>query len=163
MDLVVDMCGSGDQVHERSGNPEAALALFDEAIRMSPENALVRYHRAKVLISMKRYAVSLIFQLTQFRAGQWANVATSLTLDFSCVAGMLRCSLDTLRMSSADCYHRSGVAAGLVAGRVKRYLPAGPGVPVDWTEGEGGAAACGCARRVAEEHEQDSEAFGDNA
>ena len=70
MDSVVDMCGSGDQVHERSGNPEAALALFDEAIRMSPENALVRYHRAKVLIFMKRYAVSLIFLLTQFQIGR---------------------------------------------------------------------------------------------
>ncbi|KAH8107198.1 protein prenylyltransferase [Cristinia sonorae] len=49
------LLGCVGMVHERSGNPDAALALFDEAIRMSPDNALVRYHRAKVLISMKRY------------------------------------------------------------------------------------------------------------
>jgi len=53
------LLGCVGMVHERSGNPEAALALFDEAIRMSPDNALVRYHRAKVLISMKRYALAI--------------------------------------------------------------------------------------------------------
>lgn len=45
------------QVHERSGNLQTALALFSEAVLISPENALVRYHRAKIHIAMKRYAV----------------------------------------------------------------------------------------------------------
>ncbi|KAJ7063147.1 hypothetical protein C8F01DRAFT_1219302 [Mycena amicta] len=40
---------------ERRGDREAALRLFDEAVRLSPENALVRYRRAKILISMKNY------------------------------------------------------------------------------------------------------------
>jgi anaphase-promoting complex subunit 3 len=36
-----------------------ALALFDEAVKLSPENALVRYRRAKMLISMKQYEVRM--------------------------------------------------------------------------------------------------------
>ncbi|KAI0290448.1 TPR-like protein [Russula brevipes] len=40
---------------ERGGDREVALALFNEAVKLSPENALVRYRRAKMLISMKRY------------------------------------------------------------------------------------------------------------
>ncbi|KAL0947081.1 hypothetical protein HGRIS_013222 [Hohenbuehelia grisea] len=40
---------------ERRGDQDSALALFDEAVRLSPDNALVRYRRAKILISMKRY------------------------------------------------------------------------------------------------------------
>ncbi|THH14710.1 hypothetical protein EW146_g5656 [Bondarzewia mesenterica] len=41
---------------ERRADQEGALALFNEAVKLSPENALVRYRRAKMLISMKRYA-----------------------------------------------------------------------------------------------------------
>jgi len=40
---------------ERRGDRDAALALFDQAEKLSPDNALVRYRRAKILISMKRY------------------------------------------------------------------------------------------------------------
>lgn len=40
---------------ERRGDREGALALFNEAVELSPENALVRYRRAKMLISMRRY------------------------------------------------------------------------------------------------------------
>ncbi|KAI0041541.1 TPR-like protein [Auriscalpium vulgare] len=40
---------------ERRADRRGALALFDEAVRLSPENALVRYRRAKLLIAMKRY------------------------------------------------------------------------------------------------------------
>ncbi|KAI0262925.1 hypothetical protein BC834DRAFT_367675 [Gloeopeniophorella convolvens] len=40
---------------ERRGDREGALVLFNEAVKLSPENALVRYRRAKMLISMKRY------------------------------------------------------------------------------------------------------------
>lgn len=32
--------------------------MFDEAVQLAPENALVRYRRAKILIAMKRYNVS---------------------------------------------------------------------------------------------------------
>ena len=38
---------------------DKALELFNRAILYSPENALVRYHRAKILIAMKRYTVSV--------------------------------------------------------------------------------------------------------
>ncbi|KAJ7219122.1 hypothetical protein GGX14DRAFT_434695 [Mycena pura] len=40
---------------ERRGDRDAALLLFDEAVKMSPENALVRYRRAKIFISLKKY------------------------------------------------------------------------------------------------------------
>jgi len=40
---------------ERRRDREAALALFNEAVQLAPENALVRYRRAKILISMRKY------------------------------------------------------------------------------------------------------------
>ncbi|KAH9946284.1 protein prenylyltransferase [Epithele typhae] len=43
-------------VHERYGDYDKALELFNTAIALSPDNALVRYHRAKILIAMKNYA-----------------------------------------------------------------------------------------------------------
>ena len=46
------------QVEERRGDLNAALKLFNQAVGLSQENALVRYHRAKILISMKKYQVS---------------------------------------------------------------------------------------------------------
>jgi anaphase-promoting complex subunit 3 len=46
------------QAVERRGDQETALALFNDAVRLSPDNALVRYRRAKILIAMKRYRVS---------------------------------------------------------------------------------------------------------
>ncbi len=46
-------------MRERYGEYDKALELFDKAIEFSPENALVRYHRAKILIAMKRYTVSV--------------------------------------------------------------------------------------------------------
>lgn len=42
---------------ERRGDKVAAHSLFDQAVRLAPENALVRYRRAKMLISMKRHKV----------------------------------------------------------------------------------------------------------
>lgn len=42
---------------ERRGDKVAAYNLFDQAVRLAPDNALVRYRRAKMLISMKRYKV----------------------------------------------------------------------------------------------------------
>ncbi|KAF7967653.1 hypothetical protein HWV62_33571 [Athelia sp. TMB] len=44
---------------ERRGDRDAALALFDRAERLAPDNALVRYRRAKILISMKRYQLAI--------------------------------------------------------------------------------------------------------
>lgn len=44
---------------ERRGDKVAAHSLFDQAVRVAPDNALVRYRRAKILISMKRYAEAL--------------------------------------------------------------------------------------------------------
>lgn len=45
---------------ERRGAAEEALALFDKAVQICPDNALVRYRRAKLLMSMKRYEVRKI-------------------------------------------------------------------------------------------------------
>ncbi|PPR03934.1 hypothetical protein CVT26_001139 [Gymnopilus dilepis] len=44
---------------ERRGDREAALALFDEAVRLAPDNALVRYRRAKIYISMRKYQAAV--------------------------------------------------------------------------------------------------------
>jgi tetratricopeptide (TPR) repeat protein len=55
------------QAVERRGDRDAALALFDQAEKLSPDNALVRYRRAKILISMKRYPV-------HFRCRIWYNI-----------------------------------------------------------------------------------------
>jgi len=43
---------------ERRGLRDEAFNLYKEAVRLSPDNALVRYRRAKILISMQRYQVS---------------------------------------------------------------------------------------------------------
>ncbi|KAF7304666.1 TPR-REGION domain-containing protein [Mycena kentingensis (nom. inval.)] len=40
---------------ERRGDRSGALALFDEAVRHQPDNALVRYRRAKVHIAVRNY------------------------------------------------------------------------------------------------------------
>ncbi|EJF65652.1 protein prenylyltransferase [Dichomitus squalens LYAD-421 SS1] len=46
-------------VRERCGEYDKALELFNRAIEFSPENALVRYHRAKILIAMKKYTAAV--------------------------------------------------------------------------------------------------------
>ncbi|CAL1704161.1 unnamed protein product [Somion occarium] len=53
------LLGCVGMIFERTGNIEAALALFDQAIQLSPDNALVRYHRAKVLIALRRYSLAI--------------------------------------------------------------------------------------------------------
>ena len=45
------------QAVERRGDREGALELFDRAVRLAPENALVRYRRAKILVTMRKYGV----------------------------------------------------------------------------------------------------------
>lgn len=35
--------------------------MFDRAVRLAPENALVRYRRAKILVSMRKYEVRNIW------------------------------------------------------------------------------------------------------
>jgi hypothetical protein len=46
------------QVVERRGDRDGALALFNEAVRICPTNALVRYRRAKINIATRKYLVS---------------------------------------------------------------------------------------------------------
>ncbi|KAI1787926.1 protein prenylyltransferase [Ganoderma leucocontextum] len=46
-------------VRERYGEYDKALELFNRAIEFSPENALVRYHRAKILIATKKYTAAV--------------------------------------------------------------------------------------------------------
>ncbi|EMD38605.1 hypothetical protein CERSUDRAFT_105193 [Gelatoporia subvermispora B] len=49
------LLGCVGMVTERYGDRAKALELFDQAVRLSPENALVRYRRAKILIAARRY------------------------------------------------------------------------------------------------------------
>ncbi|KAF8892565.1 hypothetical protein BD779DRAFT_1509674 [Infundibulicybe gibba] len=44
---------------ERRGDRKAALLLFDEAVRLAPDNALVRYRRAKILVSIRKYSLAV--------------------------------------------------------------------------------------------------------
>ena len=39
------------------GDGQASLSKFNKAISLSADNALVPYHRAKVLIALKKYSV----------------------------------------------------------------------------------------------------------
>lgn len=48
------------QAVERRGDRAGALALFDGAVDLAPDNALVRYRRAKILILMKKYDVGCL-------------------------------------------------------------------------------------------------------
>ncbi|TFY58157.1 hypothetical protein EVJ58_g6583 [Rhodofomes roseus] len=52
------LLGCVGMVTERAGDRDKALDLFNEAVRISPDNALVRYRRAKILISLKRYTAA---------------------------------------------------------------------------------------------------------
>lgn len=60
------------QAVERRGDRNAALALFDQAVNLSPDNALVRYRRAKIYISMKQYQVGSILQSSTLHLGTLA-------------------------------------------------------------------------------------------
>jgi predicted Zn-dependent protease len=45
------------QVIEKRGEPEVALRRYDHACRISPENSLVRFNRARLLMALERYEV----------------------------------------------------------------------------------------------------------
>lgn len=88
---------------ERREDKAAAHSLFDQAVRLAPDNALVRYRRAKILISMKRYKEAaedlhklrdsspeesnVVFQLAkvyrlmgdEVRAAQWLAIARDMS------------------------------------------------------------------------------------
>ncbi|KAF9069684.1 hypothetical protein BDP27DRAFT_1222171 [Rhodocollybia butyracea] len=53
------LLGCVGMVVERRGDREEARTLFDEAVLLAPENALVRYRRAKILISEKEYKAAI--------------------------------------------------------------------------------------------------------
>ncbi|KAJ3998208.1 hypothetical protein F5050DRAFT_1872567 [Lentinula boryana] len=53
------LLGCVGMVAERRGDREGARALFDKAVGISPANALVRYRRAKILISAKEYKAAI--------------------------------------------------------------------------------------------------------
>ncbi|KAJ3966938.1 hypothetical protein EV361DRAFT_933112 [Lentinula raphanica] len=53
------LLGCVGMVVERRGDREGARALFDKAVGISPDNALVRYRRAKILISAKEYKAAI--------------------------------------------------------------------------------------------------------
>ena len=55
--LIRELLTRLSQTVERRGDKNVAYSLFDQAVRLAPDNALVRYRRAKMLISMKRYKV----------------------------------------------------------------------------------------------------------
>ncbi|KAJ4488005.1 hypothetical protein J3R30DRAFT_3432763 [Lentinula aciculospora] len=53
------LLGCVGMVAERRGDREGARGLFDKAVGLSPDNALVRYRRAKILISAKEYKAAI--------------------------------------------------------------------------------------------------------
>ncbi|KAG7092407.1 hypothetical protein E1B28_008764 [Marasmius oreades] len=53
------LLGCVGMVLERRGDRIDAHALFEQAVKLAPENALVRYRRAKVYIAMKKYEAAI--------------------------------------------------------------------------------------------------------
>ncbi|THU92149.1 TPR-like protein [Dendrothele bispora CBS 962.96] len=53
------LLGCVGMVLERQGDREGARTLFDQAVSNSPDNALARYRRAKMLIGMKEYDAAI--------------------------------------------------------------------------------------------------------
>ena len=72
--------------------------------------------------------------------------------------GMLLCHFAFLACDTGP-----GATSGVLTGRVECCVPIGSSVPVDRGQGESCTAACCCTRRIAEEHQQDTEAVGDGA
>lgn len=58
------------QAVERRGDRDGALSLFDDAVRLAPENALVRYRRAKILVSMRKYKASDYAVILRFNSSR---------------------------------------------------------------------------------------------
>jgi anaphase-promoting complex subunit 3 len=79
------------QAVERGGDRHAALSLFDEAVELAPDNALVRYRRAKILASMRIYEVGSASIL----------VITWLTCDFP-ISKLAVQDLEYLRNSTPE-------------------------------------------------------------
>lgn len=65
---------------ERRGDRVAALALFDEAVRIAPENALVRYRRAKIYISIGKYKVSVKRQAERAKVIEFQEAVVDLEM-----------------------------------------------------------------------------------
>ena len=74
------------QVHERQGRVEEALSLFNVALEASPNNPLVRYRRAKIMVQRGDFEVRPIV---------WINVADDLHTKFH------SCSPDPLLSNQA--------------------------------------------------------------
>lgn len=107
------------QAVERRGDPEAALALYNQAVRISPDdNALVRYRRAKIFIATKRYKVSR--------------------------SSLPEAICKSIKMNNAASDRGSRSTKKLITGRGERRIPAGEGVPVGWRRTEIGSTA-GCS------------------
>ena len=63
------------------GDGQAALSKFNKAISLSADNALVRYHRAKVLIALKKYSVRVYCSVgfpSEFIGGMLNDTASFL-------------------------------------------------------------------------------------
>ncbi|TFY68902.1 hypothetical protein EVG20_g3372 [Dentipellis fragilis] len=96
------LLGCVGMVVERRGDRAGALALFDEAVKLSPDNALVRYRRAKMLISMKRYRVCVFISHQELLL----TITSILRPVCSCVSDCLEqpaiADLEALRDTSPD-------------------------------------------------------------
>lgn len=66
---------------ERRGASDEAFDYFDRAVEIAPENVLVRYRRAKLLVGMKKYDVRLVL-LGSYR--DWLGKADSIRLTSGC-------------------------------------------------------------------------------
>ncbi|KIY66286.1 TPR-like protein [Cylindrobasidium torrendii FP15055 ss-10] len=76
---------------ERKGQRDAALAIFDEAIVIHPDNALVRYRRSKILISMKRYENAINdLEYLQRTAPEESNVIFQLARVYRLVGDVVK-------------------------------------------------------------------------
>ncbi|KAF8911163.1 hypothetical protein CPB84DRAFT_1812616 [Gymnopilus junonius] len=76
---------------ERRGDREAALALFNEAVRLAPDNALVRYRRAKIYISMRKYQAAVEdLELLRNATPEESNVVFQLAKVYRLVGNVVK-------------------------------------------------------------------------
>ncbi len=133
---------------EKRGLKEEAFNLYKEAVRISPDNALVRYRRAKILISLQRYQVS-VCTLAVIPGAGTRNPS-----------GERRLTNPGLTFRQ---HLRIGTFARYCARRIERGLSACDALSSDGEECAIGAAAGDGAGSVTAEHEPNQEAGRDDA
>lgn len=102
------------------------MEFFDKAIHLAPDNALVRYNRAKLFISMQQYKVRRAYHISPSwpRAGaQFSDMVADHGPSWRAFLRLFG-AVAVLRAPLTAGSYRFGAFTRYDAGRVKRRLPA---------------------------------------